>query len=115
MENLVKWRAGEDIAFFTYDAPTALRLTNDGQTIQTSRGAEVPAIVAPTLWQMVKRARDGKQTQDKHVFPAYRVGYFELREVCPDGSLVVGCHTLPYTELEGNAKKLGYINEGATV
>lgn len=107
-ENLSKWRMGENVSLYpSFDDPTALRLTNNNTVIQTSRGAEVPASVAPALWQMVKKQRAVGLTLVVGG-GAITVGHFPLREVKADGSIIVGCHTLPYTELEGIARTLGY-------
>jgi hypothetical protein len=93
--------------------PTALRVRGD--VIETSRGADVPLRVAARLWAAVTSAR-------KHPDNARRlsndmsgdaVGAYNLRQVKPDGSLVIGCHTIEFSELERMAHTLGFIPEGA--
>jgi hypothetical protein len=105
-EKIAKWRAGED-TYLPHELDTMLRVADD--VIETSKGARVPLAVAPALWALVKAARAGKQlsvgTRDR------RVGNYTLEEVKSDGSLIIGCHTLPYEELALLAKQLGYQSE----
>ena len=107
-ENAAKvdaWRAGEIGAQFpnAWQLPIALRVKGD--TIETSRGAIVPATVAPILWRLVTAARAGHATQRQGM----HVGPFQLDEVRADGSLVIGCHDISYAELERMAASLGYM------
>jgi hypothetical protein len=87
-----------------------LRISRDGagedRCIETSRGARVPLAVAPGLWRMVKSVHAGTAWSGPLGF---RVGNYTLDEVKSDGSLVIGCHALPYEELALLAKQLGYV------
>lgn len=87
-----------------------LRLSRDGQRVETSHGAEVPARVAPLLWRMVTGARrtgDAWSRFGDGVEPV-RLGHFLLDEVTPTGDIVAGCHRILYAELARLAATLGY-------
>ena len=87
----------------------ALRVSKDGKSIQTSWGAEVPVEVCPALWIMVGVARQKGEDIVRDFGEAGKVGYYRLTEVKADGSLIVGCHNIPGTEIDYIAKKLGYV------
>jgi hypothetical protein len=108
-EKIAKWRAGEEV-HLPHELDTMLRISRDGagedRCIETSRGARVPLAVAPGLWRMVKSVHAGTAWSGPLGF---RVGNYTLDEVKSDGSLVIGCHALPYEELALLAKQLGYV------
>jgi hypothetical protein len=110
-EKIAKWRAGEEV-HLPHELDTMLRISRDGagedRCIETSRGARVPLAVAPGLWRMVKSVHAGTAWSGPLGF---RVGSYTLDEVKSDGSLIIGCHTLPYEELALLAKQLGYQSE----
>lgn len=60
-DKFTRWCAGENVQLpYSYgDQPTALRLSPDGQSVQTSRGAEVPLVAAQVLWQMIAHSANG--------------------------------------------------------
>lgn len=110
--NLAKWRdAGETISGFyaKYPVPTALRLSNDGTAVQTSRGASVPVSDARKLWGMIKLCRaTGEHVLAQCGDHRIPVGAFELREIRADGTAVIGCHTLEYSETSAFAAAQGW-------
>jgi hypothetical protein len=110
-EKIAKWRAGEEV-HLPYELDTMLRISRDGagedRCIETSRGARVPLAVAPGLWRMVKSVHAGTAWSGPLGF---RVGNYTLDEVKSDGSLIIGCHALPYEEIALLAKQLGYQSE----
>lgn len=101
-EDLLLWREhATDRYGFT---KTALRLSLDGSEIETTRGARVPVDVAGRLWKAVTSCR----AHGKHWVPQveFKVGYYRLTRIESDGTLVIGCHTIPYDELVLMAHKL---------
>lgn len=101
-EARAEWRAGEG---FTAPGDTMLRLSRNGENIETSRGANVPVSVAPRLWVMVQRVRLGEVFE----LPpgASAVGSFQLRDITACGDLIVGCHHIRFAELDAMAGVLG--------
>lgn len=86
-----------------HHAPCAVRLKGD--VIQTSHGAEVPASVAPRLWQLVTACRDAGTMYDAPI----HVGAFTLRWVDPVGNVQIGCHHIGYDALQRLAVKMGFV------
>ena len=109
-DQIARWRAGESVQL-ARELPPVLRLYRStcehdaGDTIQTSKGATVPASVAPMLWEMVLQARATATTTEHKL----TVGHYTLDTVHADGSITVGCHNIAYSELELIAGQLGYI------
>lgn len=106
------WRACESSRAPEYSesAGALLRLSRDGSTIETSRGADVPVSVAPMVWRAVNAARDAGETVTFPRESAPRLGHFTLDRIETNGDIVAGCHVIRYAELYGIAKTLGYIN-----
>lgn len=108
------WRAGEggagSLAYELREAGPMLRVSRDGQRVETSWGADVPASVAPTLWAMIGAARAGEVDKVNAAVKRARVpvGAFWLDEVRPDGSLRIGCHDIAFSELQRIADAFGY-------
>lgn len=106
---LAEWKQGEKNvcdSWMLHDLPCALRLVDEGRTIQTSHGAEVPASYARRLWTVVCACRQGNTTYHPESF---EVGAFRLRAVEADGMLKIGCHTIPYAATRELAVKMGFM------
>lgn len=106
--DLVKWRANE-IMLRTglYDLPPALRLSSDGTRVETSHGADIPVRDARRLWGIVCAARDSGIAVD--LSGREHAGVYGVRLVRGDGSMLIGCHDIAYSEVEGIARQLGYL------
>ncbi len=131
-ERLAKWRE-LDPAVRTEgfrNLPVALRLKHTTQpgevvatektisvgvpttrsVIETSHGASVPVEVAARVWGWVQGVRAEKSGATFVGTAAERrLGNYMLDRVEADGTLKVGCHTIPYSELELMAKALKFI------
>lgn len=116
-KNAEKWRAGV-YHFPLHHIPVMCRLTSDGQTVQTSHGAEFPAKHARRWIQFViglfLSGTDWTRNGDK-----IRLGHFQIDHVNgAAGLLRAGCHTVTRTEVERLAELLratisGYTSEGS--
>lgn len=98
-EKLAEWRKGLDV-YLPYNLPVALRV--NGDVIETSKRARIPVSECPLIWSMVQRKKEWK--------PGNPIGVYQLTKIRADGSIVVGCHDIPFSELEYIAKELGYSN-----
>ena len=89
----------------------ALRLSLDGQEIETTRGARVPVSCATYLWRYSNLCKHRKEAfiPDE----VAQIGVYKLTGINPDGSLDIGCHHIPFDELELMAKKLNFIQENS--
>lgn len=101
---VMEWRNGEERQLWNHP-DTLLRVKGD--TIQTSRGADMPIAHAPLIWATVQRCmRTGHEyVRNGHTLHA---GVFIVDRIKPDGTLIAGCHTIAYAELERMAVTLGY-------
>lgn len=99
-ERAAKWRNGEAV-YLSGHPDTMLRLINDGETVETSRGARVPAEDARrllTAWRVNYACLHGAS-----------VGHYIVTQATPE-RLVIGCHVLERAEIE----RFAPILEGAT-
>ena len=109
LDSLAKWRTGEiHTRTGLYALPVALRLR--GGAVQTSRGADIPEQAARALWPLILRAR-ARSVEYAPDAPAGRLGAYSLQRIRIDGSIVVGCHDIAFSEIEGIAKQLGLVKE----
>jgi len=99
-EALEQWRAGHDVRN-SFEL-TALRIKDD--EIQTTRGARIPVDHAVKFWGLIKswHEKGVSYVKDHHSIHLgnYSVNRFE------NGILTVGCHSIPYSEIESIAHQL---------
>ena len=99
-EALEQWRAGHDVR--NYFEVTALRIKND--EIETTRGAKIPLDHAVKFWGLIKSWHDKgfSYVKDHH---SINLGHYTVNKF--DGqTLTVGCHSIPYSEIESIAHQL---------
>jgi hypothetical protein len=99
-EALEKWRSGENV-YRSFEV-TALRI--NGNEIETSRGAKIPVEHAIKAWPMLKRLHNGGADVDLSE-NSIKFGVYSMRAFKND-SLIVGCHTIPFVEVQGIANQL---------
>lgn len=117
-EAVAVWRAGGDTRHGLHVLPPMLRLVRGkglhtggllregkADVIETSHGAEIPARVCPMLWRNIRAVM--ASGVDKRMVD--RVGAYGLNLIRADGSIVVGCHDIAFTEIEGIAREMGLI------
>lgn len=99
-ENLALWLAGGDNRSFS-----VLKLRIKDGEIQTSHGANIPVEHALKVWPVLYRAH----TLGKPFVPrqehAIHLGHYRFNSFEND-VLTVGCHRIPYTEIERMAIQL---------
>lgn len=103
-ENLIKWRAGESV-YVNFEI-IALRIKGD--EIETSRGASIPVEHARKVWPLLKRMHDSDSVYQSNGHTMH-LGHYKMNSFNADhkGTLVVGCHTIPWPEIENMSKELG--------
>lgn len=111
--DLAVWRVHGDkpeipgrVIYSMHDMPTALRLSRDGASVETSRGASVPKRDAFNLWRLITMRKASAQAWRPTETMA--VGSFQLREILANGDAIVGCHTLTYAETSAFAAAQGW-------
>ena len=125
-EGIAEWLAGTRVVCprtaspkLRVKAPRGDRLTDgaDGPSlanesvIETSWGADIPVEDAKRLWPIIQRQRREGLTHD--FGGRFKVGHYRLQTIRSDGSIVVGCHDIAYTEIERIAVQLGLIEKVA--
>lgn len=99
-EILQAWRDGGHTDWRLRQLPVALRINGDNVT--TTYGASIPVADALKLWPLIQRA---KRCQREYEV-GQPVGVYRLTKIRSNGSIVVGCHDIPYSELESIANQL---------
>lgn len=110
-----EWRNGQRERLGYYPdtrasvVPTFLRLTPDGLTVQTSRGAEVSASEAKQLLPLILEVRKRGEPWQAAGLNGRAVDGFAVKSIGADGSLTVGCHVIPWAEVERFAVSVGWL------
>lgn len=106
-EKLDHWRAhvAGSSAYNLRALPVALRLSSAQENVETSHGARIPVADARELWPFVVSVRN-KGKALPIIGTGRPLGVYHLNEIRADGSIVVGCHDIPFAELHGIAKQL---------
>ncbi len=81
-----------------------------GDEVITSIGARVPIRHAMRLLPMVKKCKDEFMSYssytDKGQKHSFRIGYYTLNTITTDGDVTIGCHRIPWSEVEYIGKQL---------
>lgn len=88
--------------------PVALRLSADGQEIETSLGARVPATHAKRIWQLIQQIVSKQLAPYQHNGHTEHVGSFRVDSIDEQGTLKAGCHTIRYEAMAELASRLGW-------
>lgn len=121
-EQIKLWRAGADVRL-PYGAErdehgsAMLRLSADGETVQTSMGADAPAndvrnVLRVVYAQVMRRGetwqRDTRYTDDRQETYS-RLGHFRLNSIDAEGNVRAGCHFISAAEVTSIAAALGVV------
>ena len=107
-ERLPLWLAGESVPTFDFHyLETMLRIKGD--SIETTRGAKIPVEDAIKLWPLLLRVKNGGKTLEAGLH-AITLGPYRFNSF--DGeTLIVGCHSIAWSQLERMARELNLIEE----
>lgn len=85
--------------------PGGTYLRIDGQNIVTSKGANFPLAHGVRAWPFILKVRAGGQPwhTNGHKVP---LGHYQIDRIDADGTVVAGCHVVPFAEIERIAKEL---------
>jgi hypothetical protein len=114
-EKLEAWRNGGTLPPLAHRFPIALRLC--GKYVETSRGAKVPAVSARRVWPLLSAAASGADIQNGVIFEnrEFKWGDYTGAFLCAESGAVflrVGCHSIPFVELEKMALCLNLSQAG---
>lgn len=86
----------------------ALRVTKDGTEIETTRYANFPIEHAQNIWPLLCRYMQEKRVYKRNGHTIH-LGVYALDSFNADmnGTLVAGCHTVPWEEIESIAAVIG--------
>ena len=110
-EAIAEWRNGQRAWIpGNYQLPVFLRVMrrDTGGYVETSKGARVPLEDAKRLALQASNVQ--RQGSTYHPVERVTVGPYKLDRINADGTVVVGCHTIPWTETERVARVLGVLN-----
>ncbi len=106
--DLEEWKGNAEYVHGAFHSlPVALRASEDGLTIETSHGAQVPATHAQRIWRKVQQARTTGQPYQRNGHTE-RVGTFDVTSIGIDGTVIAGCHTISVEAMQELAGKLGW-------
>jgi hypothetical protein len=92
----------------SYDSRGGAILRVSGDKLQTSQGVEVPLNHAIRVFRRVAACREA-QKEWRTNGETIRVGHFEVTQITEDGTLIAGCHTIYWPEIERIARIVGVL------
>ena len=105
------WRDGNPDARAWMLSGVRVALRINGDEVETTRGASIPVADAKSLWPIIQRCIRG----DKCFTPGQPLGHYRLTRIHANGSIIVGCHHIDYTEIEAIARQLGLVEQDEAV
>lgn len=106
--DLADWLAGR-CSRTQYDRATVyLRLVNNGETVQTSKGAEFPATHAKRAFRLISKVKQLGTAWHKNG-ESCPVGVFQVDSISEGGDVVAGCHVIKWEQIEDMARQLGLL------
>jgi hypothetical protein len=97
-EAIALWRTGE-YARLPHGLPDMLRVSKDGQSIETSRGVSFPISHAKRGLALVRAVRNSGETWHTNGHTC-QLGHYRIDSIQSDGTVKAGCHTVKYSEIE---------------
>lgn len=98
-EAIALWRNGEPYVRLPYGSPDMLRVSADGESIETSRGVSFPISHAKRGLALVRMVRQSGETWQTNGHTCM-LGHYRIDSILPDGTVKAGCHTVSYSEIE---------------
>jgi len=104
-EALSAWRSGESKHSTVYALENvALRI--NGDNIETTKGAVFPLEHGRMAFPFIKAVLGKGWERGSHTI---HLGHYQIDKILPDGTVIAGCHTVPYSEVELVAKQLNIL------
>lgn len=73
---------------------TLLRLSQDAQSIETSKGIQIPIKVAQRVLQTLQKIKNGQEKAENHKILDYTI------TACNQKEVIIGCHCVTWEEIE---------------
>jgi hypothetical protein len=109
-EKIEQWRAGANVSL-PMDISPMLRVSADGERVETSWHAEFPTSQAPLVWAVIKRCkRNGKRWVANG--EQIKLGIYAVNWIDASGNVKAGCHNVAFAECERMALALGLVSAG---
>lgn len=88
--------------------PAALRLSEDGSRVETSRSAQVLVRTVRFLWAFCATAKATQTPVPADTLARFpRLTHYTCDEIDAQGNVRAGCHFIAFVEIEGIARQLG--------
>lgn len=109
-DNMMAWIEGAELPHdgTSYAFPEIRIRLKDAETVETSRGAEIPLSHARKLWDWVHLIYIGDREPYSHNGHALHAGAFVVNFITKEGTLKAGCHTLKYDAMKDFAVKMNW-------
>ena len=103
-----KWINRTNEKHFSSSDPVFLRLSEDGENVETSQGVRVPTDQARLLFAVVKRsAINGTSLNSDQLNGCGQIGYYSINRIVK-GDITAGCHHIKYKEIAEFAKRVSW-------
>lgn len=106
LADMCKWIEHKECEYRAYQYPVIQLRLKDAETVETSKGAELPVSHARTLWDLIQEIKQGDREEYQHNGHSLHAGLFVVQHIKRDGSLRAGCHEMTYAAMEDFASRM---------
>lgn len=106
-EKLEAWKNGSNVILPYNDGNALLRLSKNGEQVETSMNARVPVEHAQRAYNILKAKRERNETYHTNG-TSIHVGHYVVESMNAIGGLKIGCHNIAWEEVERLAQVAGW-------
>lgn len=106
LADMLNWIEHKECNYSAYQYPVIQLRLKDAETVETSKGAELPVAHARKLWDTIQEIKLGEREEYQHNGHSLHAGSFVVQYIKRDGSLRAGCHDMTYEAMAGFANRM---------
>lgn len=106
LSDMWNWIEHKECNYSAYQYPVIQLRLKDAETVETSKGAELPVSHARKLWDIIQEIMRGEREEYQHNGHSLHAGSFVVQYIKRDGSLRAGCHDMTYEAMEDFASRM---------
>ena len=102
------WLAGtgNKIGYGMFPYPMLRIKPTDSDTVETSMRVEFPLAHAVKAFRLIQRVAERGEAWESNGH-SFHIGHFTIDRINEDGTVIAGCHRIPWEEIERFARKIG--------
>lgn len=109
-----RWEKNYHVLYgLTHYSTDFLRISKAGKEVETTSGASIPIEHAKRAYRVLSKLREECRDCRRDDL-SIRIGHYSIECMTAEGTIVAGCHTIPWSEIEWLAEAAGWTRPIAT-